>query len=482
MSERKQVEISKDKIMEQEKYIEQIHRMNEDLFNITGKRKSCLLCTFGCQMNEHDSEMLISMIESMGYSRALSEDTADLVIYNTCAVRENAELKVYGNLGHLKSIKKKRPEMKIVVCGCMMQQDHIVEEIKSKHRHVDLVFGTHNLYKFPELLASTFESDKILVDVWDIDGEVVEGLRANRKFDIKAFVNIMYGCNNFCTYCIIPYTRGRERSRRPDDIISEIKELVKGGVREVTLLGQNVNSYGKTLDEEDRIGFAELLRRVNEVDGLERIRFMSAHPKDISDDVIYAMRDCEKVCEFLHLPFQAGSTSLLKKMNRHYSKEDYLNIIKKAKEEIPNLAFSTDIMIGFPGETDDDVQDTIDICEEVRFDTAFTFIYSKRQGTPAAKMEDQIPEDIKHQRFDRVLAVINRISGEKSQTYAGKIVEVLVEGPSKKDSSIMTGKSRQNKTVNFTGGDESLIGKLVNIKITDPKSFSLNGELVEVLS
>lgn len=482
MSERKQIEISKEKIEEQEKYIEMLHRKNEDEFIKTGKRKSFIMQTFGCQMNEHDSEMLISMLESIGYSRALSEDTADIVIYNTCAVRENAELKVYGNLGHLKSIKRKRPDMKIVVCGCMMQQEHIVEEIKAKHQHVDLVFGTHNLYKFPELLASTFESDKILVDVWDIDGEVVEGLKSNRKFDIKAFVNIMYGCNNFCTYCIVPYTRGRERSRKPKDIISEIEDLVKGGVREVTLLGQNVNSYGKTLEEEDRISFADLLRRVNEIEGLERIRFMSSHPKDISDDVIYAMRDCKKVCEFLHLPFQVGSTSLLKKMNRHYSKEDYLNIIKKAKEEIPDLAFSTDIMIGFPGETDEDVQDTIDICEEVRFDTAFTFIYSKRNGTPAAKMEDQIPEEIKHKRFDKVLSVINRISGEKNHLYDGKIVEVLVEGASKKDSSIMTGKSRQNKTVNFTGGDESLVGRLVNVKITDPKSFSLNGQLAEVVS
>ena len=482
MSERKQVEISKEKIEEQEKYIELIHRKNEDSFIKNGKRKSYFSVTFGCQMNEHDSEMLISMMESMGFARALSEDTADLVIYNTCAVRENAELKVYGNLGHLKSIKKKNPDMKIVVCGCMMQQEHVVDEIKSKYRHVDLIFGTHNLYKFPELLASTYESDQLLVDVWNIDGEVVEGLRSNRKFDVKAFVNIMYGCNNFCTYCIVPYTRGRERSRKPEDIVAEIEELVKGGVREVTLLGQNVNSYGKTLDPEDRISFAQLLRRVNDIDGLERIRFMSSHPKDISDDVIYAMRDCRKVCEFLHLPFQAGSTSLLKKMNRHYSKEDYLNIIRKAKKEIPDLAFCSDIMIGFPGETEEDVQDTIDICEEVRFDTAFTFIYSKRQGTPAAKMEDQIPEDIKHERFNRVLDVINRISGEKNQIYMGRIVEVLVEGASKKDSTIMTGKSRQNKTVNFTGGDESLVGKLVNIKITDPKSFSLNGHLVDIVS
>ena len=437
--------------------------MNEGLFNRTGNRKSYFCTTFGCQMNEHDSEMLINMLEAMGYVQALSEDQADLVIYNTCAVRENAELKVYGNLGHLKSIKRKRPDMKIVVCGCMMQQEHVVEEIKNRYRHVDLIFGTHNLYKFPELLESTFNRDKLIVDVWDVDGEVVEGLKSNRKFDIKAFVNIMYGCNNFCTYCIVPYTRGRERSRKPSDIIAEIESLVKNGTKEVTLLGQNVNSYG------------------NKIEGLERIRFMTSHPKDISDDVICAMRDCDKVCEFLHLPFQAGSSSLLKKMNRHYTKEDYLDIIEKAKREIPDLAFSTDIMIGFPGETDQDVEDTIDICEQVRYDSAFTFIYSKRRGTPAAKMLDQIPEDVKHERFERVLEVVNRISGEKNAEYMGKTLEVLVEGTSKKNEAVLTGKSRHNKTVNFTGGDKSMIGKLVQVKITDPKSFSLNGELVKYI-
>ena len=463
MSKRKQIELSIDKIEEQEKYIESIHMMNEGLFNRTGNRKSYFCTTFGCQMNEHDSEMLINMLEAMGYVQALSEDQADLVIYNTCAVRENAELKVYGNLGHLKSIKRKRPDMKIVVCGCMMQQEHVVEEIKNMYRHVDLIFGTHNLYKFPELLESTFNRDKLIVDVWDVDGEVVEGLKSNRKFDIKAFVNIMYGCNNFCTYCIVPYTRGRERSRKPSDIIAEIESLVKNGTKEVTLLGQNVNSYGKTLEED------------------QRIRFMTSHPKDISDDVICAMRDCDKVCEFLHLPFQAGSSSLLKKMNRHYTKEDYLDIIEKAKREIPDLAFSTDIMIGFPGETDQDVEDTIDICEQVRYDSAFTFIYSKRRGTPAAKMLDQIPEDVKHERFERVLEVVNRISGEKNAEYMGKTLEVLVEGTSKKNEAVLTGKSRHNKTVNFTGGDKSMIGKLVQVKITDPKSFSLNGELVKYI-
>ena len=325
-------------------------------------------------------------------------------------------------------------------------------------------------------------SDSILIDVWDVDGEVVEGLRSDRKFELKAFVNIMYGCNNFCTYCIVPYTRGRERSRRPEDIMNEIKELVANGTKEVTLLGQNVDSYGKTLEEEDRMTFAELLRAVNEIDGLERIRFMTSHPKDISDEVIYAMRDCDKVCEFLHLPVQCGSTKLLKKMNRHYYKEDYLRIVEKAKAEVPNIAFSTDIMVGFPGETEEDVEDTLDVIRQVRYDNAFTFIYSKRTGTPAAKMEDQIPEDVKHKRFNRVLELVNEISKENNTTHQDEVVEILVEGKSKTDDTKFTGRTRQNKLVNFSvkNPDADLIGKLVNVKITEAAlSFSLNGEMVE---
>ena len=429
-------------------------------------------------MNEHDSENLAGMLDAMGYEATLMTNDCDLIIYNTCAVRENAELKVYGNLGHLKLAKRKNPDLKIAVCGCMMQQPHVVKEIKSKYKHVDLVFGTHNLYKFPELLTNTMDSDSILVDVWDVDGEVVEGLRSSRKFELKAFVNIMYGCNNFCTYCIVPYTRGRERSRTPEDIINEIKELAANGTKEITLLGQNVDSYGKTLEED--ITFAQLLRMVNEVEGLERIRFMTSHPKDISDEVIYAMRDCDKVCEFLHLPVQCGSTSLLKKMNRHYSKEDYLRIIEKAKAEIPGIAFSTDLMIGFPGETEEDLLDTIDVVEKVKYDNAFTFIYSKREGTPAAKMEDQIPEDVKHERFNRVLAKVNEILAGLNAQYVGKTVEVLIEGKSKTDESKFTGRTRQNKLVNFTvkNTEADLLGKLMNVKITEATTFSLVGEEV----
>lgn len=475
MGKRKQVQVPMEKIKEQDRFIEAVSEINSRYYAIHQQKPKYLIQTFGCQMNEHDSEKLSAMLEDMGYVQGMMVEECELIIYNTCAVRENAELKVYGNLGHLKLAKRKNPDLKIAVCGCMMQQPHVVKELKSKYKHVDLIFGTHNLYKFPELLVKSIDSEKMLIDVWDVDGEVVEGLRSNRKFELKAFVNIMYGCNNFCTYCIVPYTRGRERSRTPEDIIAEIKELVANGTKEVTLLGQNVDSYGKTL--ENPIKFAELLRMVNDIEGLERVRFMTSHPKDISDEVIYAMRDCEKVCEFLHLPIQCGSSRLLNKMNRHYTKEYYLEIIEKAKKEVPNTAFSTDLMIGFPGETEEDILDTLDVVEKVRYDSAFTFIYSKREGTPAAKMEDQIPDDIKHERFNRVLELVNKISGEINAEYEGKTVEVLVEGRSKQDETKFAGRTRQNKLVNFEGGNDDLIGKLVMVEIVEAKTFALNGVL-----
>ena len=478
MGKRKQVQVPVEKIEEQNRFIEAIAEKNSRYFAINKRKPKYMIQTFGCQMNEHDSENLAGMLDAMGYEATLMTNDCDLIIYNTCAVRENAELKVYGNLGHLKLAKRKNPDLKIAVCGCMMQQPHVVKEIKSRYKHVDLVFGTHNLYKFLELLTNTMDSDKLLVDVWDVDGEVVEGLRSSRKFELKAFVNIMYGCNNFCTYCIVPYTRGRERSRTPEDIINEIKDLAAKGTKEITLLGQNVDSYGKTLEED--ITFAELLRMVNEIEGIERIRFMTSHPKDISDEVIYAMRDCDKVCEFLHLPVQCGSSRLLKKMNRHYTKEDYLRIIEKAKAEIPDIAFSTDLMIGFPGETEEDLLDTIDVVEKVKYDNAFTFIYSKREGTPAAKMEDQIPEDVKHERFNRVLSKVNEILVDLNASYVGKTVEVLIEGKSKTDESKFTGRTRQNKLVNFTvkNPEANLLGTLMNVKITESNTFSLVGEEV----
>ncbi len=476
MSKRKQIHVPIEKIQEQDKYIEMIREQNDRYFEMTGRRKKHLTVTYGCQMNEHDSEKLSAMLLKMGYEESESIEDADMIIYNTCAVRENAELKVYGNLGHLKHLKEKNPNLVIAVCGCMMQQPHVVEEIKKKYKHVNLVFGTHNLYKFAQLLSDSLQSDEILVDVWDVDGEVVEGLESKRKYELKAFVNIMYGCNNFCTYCIVPYTRGRERSRDPRDIIEEVKDLASHGTKEITLLGQNVNSYGNTLNT--NFSFSNLLKELDKIDGIERIRFMTSHPKDLSDDLIYAMKDCKKVCESLHLPIQAGSSNILKIMNRKYTKEDYLSLIEKIKKEIPTIALTTDLMIGFPGETEEDFLDTLDVVEKVRYDSAFTFIYSIRKGTPAATMENQIPEEVKHDRFNRLLEVVNRISREKNVAYENKIVEVLVEGESKTDKNKLMGRTRENKLVNFTGSKD-LIGKLVNVKIIEAKSFSLNGIAVQ---
>ncbi len=438
--------------------------------------KKYLIETWGCQMNEHDSEKLAGMLASMGYLECDEKEDADLIVYNTCCVRENAELKVYGNLGHLKALKKERPDMIIAVCGCMMQQAHIVEHIKNKHPFVDLIFGTHNLHNFPVLLANCKEENKMLVEVWDEEGDIVEGIPVIRKYGLKSFVNIMYGCNNFCTYCIVPFARGRERSRKPEDILDEIKGLIKNGTKEITLLGQNVNSYGKTLD--NSVSFAELLYMINEVKGLERIRFMTSHPKDISDELIKAIKECNKVCEHIHLPVQSGSNRILKAMNRKYTKEQYLKLIDKIKKEIPNISITTDIIVGFPGETDEDFNDTLDMVKKVEYDGAFTFIYSVRKGTPAAKLEEQVPEDIKHDRFNRLLDTLHPIVEEKNKEFKNEILEVLVEGESKNNENILMGRTRTNKVVNFEGS-KALTGSLVNIKISKPKKFSLYGIIVE---
>lgn len=431
--------------------------------------------TWGCQMNEHDTENLLGMIDLMGYEMTEVASEADLIIFNTCAVRENAELKVYGNLHRLKRLKDKKENLVIAVCGCMAQQSHVVEEIKKTYPFVSLVFGTHNIYKFPEMLYNYLQKQENNYDVWDIDGRVVEGLPVIRKYKIKSFVNIMYGCNNFCTYCIVPYTRGRERSRLPMDIIQEVEELVKNGVKEITLLGQNVNSYGQTL--ENPVEFHELLEMINQVEGLERIRFMTSHPKDISEQLLETMSKLDKVCEYLHLPIQSGSTKVLREMNRHYTKEDYIKIIETAKKYMPEIGLTTDIMVGFPGETEEDLDETIDVVKTVQYDLAFTYLYSRRKGTSADKRENQIPEDIKKERFDRLLESVNQAAEAQSQRYLGQTVEVLVEGKSRKNEHVLTGRNRQNKTVNFVG-DESLIGQLVKLKIIDTKSFSLTGELI----
>lgn len=462
-------------LQRQQEIIEEISYKNKEILEKTGKEKKVMIVTYGCQMNEHDSEKLLGMLKDMGYAETTQKETADLIIYNTCCVRENAELKVYGNLGALKPLKQKNSDLIIAVCGCMMQQPKVVDEIKRKYRHVDLVFGTHNLHNFPELLANCKQADNMLVEVWEREGEIIEGIQSIRKYDIKAFVNIMYGCNNFCTYCIVPYTRGRERSREVKDILNEVIDLAKNGTKEITLLGQNVNSYGKTL--EIKTDFADLLRELNKVEGIERIRFMTSHPKDLSQELIKAVAECQKVCEHIHLPFQAGSNQVLKKMNRNYTKESYLDLVHQMKDAIPNIALTTDIIVGFPEETEEDFQGTLDIVEKVRFDSAFTFLYSVREGTPAAKMEEQVDDVTKHSRFNKLVEMINQISGEINKSYLNKEVEVLVEGPSKTDPNRLMGRTRQSKLVNFSG-DKSLIGKLVMVKITEPKTFSLNGELL----
>ena len=441
--------------------------MNKDNAN-----KFYKIITYGCQMNENDSEKLSGMLNTLGYAPIEDEKKADIVIFNTCSVRENADVKVFGNLGNFKPLKKKNPNMILAVCGCMMQQKSIVNKILEKYKQVDLVFGTHNIHKFPELLANAQQSPRIVVDVWENGGEIVEAIPIERKYKHKGFITIMYGCNNFCSYCIVPYTRGRERSREAENIINEAIELVKDGCKEITLLGQNVNSYGKTLKEP--ISFADLLIELNTIDGLERIRFMTSHPKDLSDELISAIKDCDKVCEHIHLPFQAGSNNILKKMNRKYTKENYLALIDKIKDNIPGISITTDIIVGFPGETEKDFDDTLDIVKKSSFDSAFTFLYSIREGTPAAQMEDQISDEIKHNRFQKLLDMQHDISKHENLLLEGKTVELLVDGESKNDPEIMSGRTRTNKLVNFLG-DKNSTGKLVQVKITEAYTWSLNG-------
>lgn len=449
--------------------------MNINNQNNLCKNKLYYIETWGCQMNEEDSEKLSGMLENMGYVKTDVRNEADVIIFNTCCVRENAELKVYGNLGELKALKRKNPNLIIAVSGCMMQQKGIPEIIKKKYPHVDIIFGTHNIHRLPELLNNALHAKSTIIEVWDAEGDIIEGLPIEREGDVKAFVTIMYGCNNFCTYCIVPYTRGRERSREPEAIIKEIKELAGKGYKEITLLGQNVNSYGKDLKN---ISFANLLRMVNEVEGIERIRFMTSHPKDLTDDVILAVKECNKVCEQIHLPVQSGSTEILKKMNRKYTKEDYLNLVDRIKSQVEGVALTTDIIVGFPGETEEDFNETLDLVSKVEYDSAFTFIYSIRKGTPAERYENQVPEEVKHERFNRLIELVNSISQRKNIEYRGKIVEVLVEGYSKNDETKLTGRTRTGKLVNFTGGNIDLKGKLVNVKITEPQTWTLLGELI----
>ena len=416
-------------------YIEKAKQYVEEEAKNLGRSLTFCVTTFGCQMNARDSEKLRGILNQIGYEEA-EEDEADFVIYNTCTVRENANTRVYGRLGQLKPRKKQQPHMMIGLCGCMMQEPEVIAKLKKSYSFVDIIFGTHNIYKFAELICERYEAGKMVVDIWEDTDKIVEDLPNERKYAFKSGINIMFGCNNFCSYCIVPYVRGRERSRKPEAIIREIERLVKDGVSEVMLLGQNVNSYGKTLDEP--ITFAELLRRIEKIEGLKRIRFMTSHPKDLSDELIEVMASSEKICKHLHLPVQSGSTRILKKMNRRYTKESYLELTEKIKKAVPDISLTTDIIVGFPGETEEDFQETLDVVRKVRYDSAFTFIYSKRTGTPAAAMEDQIPADVVKDRFDRLLSEVQSIASEVCAVHEGKDTEVLVESVSDHDASMVT--------------------------------------------
>jgi len=439
------------------------------------KQKYYHIITYGCQMNEHDSEKISWLLEDLGYVWTDTKENSDFIVYNTCLVRENAELKVYGQLGALKGLKRQNPDLIIALCGCMMQREEIREIILSKYKHVDIIFGTNNIHKLPQLIHRYEQTGDTIVDIIEDSREIVEDINANRMYSYKAFVNIMYGCNNFCTYCIVPYTRGREKSREPKNIINEIKELTSKGYKEITLLGQNVNSYGKTLNY--NYSFAKLLREINKIEGLERIRFMTSHPKDLSDELIEAMASLDKVCEHLHLPVQSGSNKILKAMNRKYTREEYLLLIDKIRKAIPNIAISTDIIVGFPGEREEDFEETLDLVKEVRYDSAFTFLYSIREGTIAANMENQVPDEIKHNRFQKLLDTLYPIFYEKNLNYENKIVEVLVEEVSKNDPNMLTGRTRTGKLIHFKGNRE-LIGQLVDVRIDKIKTFTLEGCLV----
>jgi tRNA-2-methylthio-N6-dimethylallyladenosine synthase len=454
-----------------EKLKEWVKQKSEEI----GRPLTFITQTFGCQMNAKDSEKLAGILEEIGYVETDTEE-ADFVIYNTCTVRENANTRVYGRLGFLNSLKKKNPNMLIALCGCMMQEDVVVEKIRKSYRFVDIIFGTHNIFKLAELLYNRLQSKRMIIDIWQGTDQIVEDLPSERKYKFKAGVNIMYGCNNFCSYCIVPYVRGRERSRNPEDIIKEIKDMVADGVVEIMLLGQNVNSYGKTLEKP--MTFAELLLEIEKIEGLERIRFMTSHPKDLSDSLIEVMKNSKKICNHLHLPVQSGSTKVLKAMNRKYTKEQYLDLVDRIKTAMPNISLTTDIIIGFPGETEEDFLDTLDVVRKVRYDSAYTFLYSKRTGTPAAVMETQVEEEVAKDRFNRLLKEVQDISADLTKRHEGSVQTALVEEINNQDSSLLTGRLSNNVLVHFPGCKE-LIGKLVDVKLTECKGFYYLGELVD---
>lgn len=455
-------------------YIEKIKEITAAKTREQGGDLTYCLTTFGCQMNEKQSEVVAGIMDECGFVRVRSEE-ADVVIYNTCTVRENANLKVYGRLGKLKNLQKQNPDKKIVLFGCMMQESHVVEKIQKEYSFVNLVFGTHNIFKFAELFYTMLESQSQIVDIWEGTDAIVEDLPTERNYDFKSGVNIMFGCNNFCSYCIVPYVRGRERSREPEAILKEIRRLVADGVTEVMLLGQNVNSYGKTL--EHPVSFASLLEQIEEIEGLKRIRFMTSHPKDLSDELIAVMAKSNKICHHLHLPMQSGSSRILKEMNRRYDKEKYLELVDKIRTAIPDISLTTDIIVGFPGETEEDFLETMNVVEKSDFDTAFTFIYSKRSGTPAARMEEQVPEEVVKDRFDRLLALVQEKGRVASSRFEGTVQEVLIETESK-DKGILTGRTQYNLLVHFPG-DLSLLGTYAKVRLDTCKGFYYLGSLVD---
>ena len=453
-------------------YINMCREKVNQLSNELKRPLKCCVQTFGCQMNARDSEKLLGILQEIGYEPSESEE-ADIVVYNTCTVRENANLRVYGRLGQLRGLKRKNPHMIIALCGCMMQEKEVVEKIQKSYSFVDVVFGTYNIFKLAELLYNRWESGKMVIDIWDSQKQVVEELPTVRKFPFKSGVNIMYGCNNFCTYCIVPYVRGREKSREPRDIIREIERLADDGVKEIMLLGQNVNSYGKTLD--NPVSFAQLLKEIEKIDGIERIRYMTPHPKDFSEELLDVMSQSSKICNHIHFPLQSGSTRLLKAMNRQYTKEQYLNWVDKIREKLPDVSLTTDIIVGFPGETEEDFEDTLDVVRKAQFDSAYTFIYSKRTGTPASSMENQIPEDVVKERFNRLLETVGEVSHSISARYENTDAQVLVESLDDHEPGLVTGRMTNNMLVHFPGTAD-MIGKLVDVRLTECKGFYYMGK------
>lgn len=437
--------------------------------------KACVT-TFGCQMNAKDSEKLCGILKDCGYVITENEKEADFVIFNTCTVRDNANQKVYGHLGIMHHMKKSNKDLKIALCGCMMQEESVIENLKKNYRYVDLIFGTHNIFKFAELLYRMHTENSMVIDVWKDTTEIVEDLPSSRKYSFKSGINIMFGCNNFCSYCIVPYVRGRERSREPKEIVQEIEKLVSDGVVEVMLLGQNVNSYGKNL--ENPVSFAQLLTEIEKIEGLKRIRFMTSHPKDLSNELIEVMAKSEKICKHLHLPLQSGSDRILKAMNRKYTKEDYLTLVNKIRNRIPDISLTTDIIVGFPGETKEDIDETIDVIKKSDYDNAFTFIYSKRTGTPAAAMENQCTEEFVKEQFERVLTTVQETARKNVGALEGLVADVLVEEVNDHDSSLVTGRLSNNTMVHFKGSEE-LIGKIVKVKLLESKNFYYLGEEVK---